>query len=129
VEKAAQAAGISVTVTLDDVDALLPPEFEVNLFRIIQESLNNILKHARAAEARITLTKQPGGLRLVVQDNGSGFAPSQLETTPPEQRGFGLHQIAERARMMGARMDLQSQPGQGTRLIVEVPFQGACFRP
>lgn len=128
-EKAAHAGGISVSLALDAVDGLLPPEFEVSLFRIIQESVNNILKHARASEARITLTKQPAGLRLVVEDNGPGFAPDRLEATPPEQRGFGLRQIAERARMMGARMDLQSQPGQGTRLIVEIPLQASRFHP
>ena len=56
-DKAGQAAGLSMAINLADVDGLLPPEFEVNLFRIIQETLNNVLKHAHASEARITLTQ------------------------------------------------------------------------
>ena len=73
-DKAAQASGISMAIQLADVDGLLPPEFEVNLFRITQESLNNVLKHAQASEAKVTLTKEPSILRLVVEDNGRGFS-------------------------------------------------------
>jgi signal transduction histidine kinase len=105
-----------------DVDGLLPPEFEVNLFRITQETLNNVLKHAHASEAKITLTKESSVLRLVVEDNGHGFELSRLDSAPADQRGFGLRQIAERTRMMGGRVDIRSQPGQGTRVTVEVPL-------
>ncbi len=128
-DRAAHASGISMAVALEDVDGLLPPEFEVNLFRISQEGLNNVLKHANASKVEITLTKQPISLCLLVEDNGRGFEPGRLESAPPDQRGFGLHQIAERAKMMGGRLDLQSRPGKGTRLIVEVPLQGSRFRP
>jgi signal transduction histidine kinase/ligand-binding sensor domain-containing protein len=121
-DKAAQASGISMAIHLADVDGLLPPEFEVNLFRITQETLNNVLKHAHASEAKITLTKESACLRLVVEDNGSGFELNRQESAPPDQRGFGLRQIAERAKMMGGRVDIQSRPGQGTRLTVEVPL-------
>jgi signal transduction histidine kinase len=122
VDKAGQASGISMAIHLADVDGLLPPEFEVNLFRITQESLNNVLKHAQASEATITLTKEPAALRLVVEDNGRGFQFNGLEAPPPNQDGFGLRQIAERAKMMGGRLDIQSQPGHGTRMTVEVPL-------
>ena len=127
-EKAAQVSGISMAVALDDVDGLLPPEFEVNLFRITQETLNNLLKHAGASEAKITLTKEPRGLCLVVEDNGRGFEPSRRESAPPDQRGFGLRQIAERAKMMGGQFEIQSQPGRGARLTVHVPLRGSQFR-
>ena len=121
-DKAAQASGVSMAIHLADVDGLLLPEFEVNLFRIAQESLNNVLKHAHASEAKVTVTKEPSVLRLVVEDNGQGFELSRLESAPPDQRGFGLRQIAERAKMMGGRVDIQSQTGGGTRLTVEVPL-------
>lgn len=126
-DKAAHAAGHSLTLTLEDVDGLLPPEFEVNLFRITQESLNNVLKHAGASEAKITLTESSASLRLIIEDNGRGFDPSQMESVPPDQRGFGLRQIAERTKMMGGRLDLQSRPGHGTRLMVEIPLQNPRF--
>ena len=126
-EKAVQASGVSVAVVLDDVDGLLPSEFEVNLFRIAQEAMTNVLKHARASQASIALTKGPTGIRLVVEDNGRGFEPARLDSVPVERRGFGLRQMAERAKMMGGRVDLQSRPGQGTRLTVEVPLRDSRF--
>ena len=74
-----------MAIHLADVDGLLPPEFEVNLFRITQESLNNVLKHAQASEAKVTLTKEPSILRLVVEDNGRGFRaqPAGIRATGP----------------------------------------------
>jgi signal transduction histidine kinase len=120
-DKAGQAAGLSMAIDLADVDGLLPPEFEVNLFRIIQETLNNVLKHARASRAKVTLTKERAHLRLVVEDDGRGFDASRLASLAPDQQGLGLHEITERAKMMRGRAVIQSRPGQGTRLTVEVP--------
>ena len=120
-DKAGQASGLSMAIHLADVDGLLPPEFEVNLFRIIQETLNNVLKHAQASQAKVTLTKERVHLRLVVEDDGRGFDASRLASLAPDQRGLGLHEITERAKMMRGRADIQSRPGQGTRLTVEVP--------
>lgn len=122
-EKAGHSSGLSVKLDLANVDGLLPPEFEVNLFRIIQEALNNILKHAAATEVRVALTHEPAALRLVVEDNGRGFEASLLGRAGPGQRGMGMGQIFERAGMMGGRVDLQSRPGHGTRLVVEVPLK------
>jgi signal transduction histidine kinase/ligand-binding sensor domain-containing protein len=123
-QKAGQASGLSITINLENVDDLLASEFEVNLYRITQEILNNVLKHANASEARFTLSKECGGLRLVAQDNGKGFDMTVLESTPPDERGFGLRQIAERAKMMGGRLDIESRPGHGTLLRVEIPLRG-----
>ena len=120
-DKAGQAAGLSMEVALADVDGLLPPEFEVNLFRIIQETLNNILKHAGASRVNVTLTRERAHLRLVVEDDGRGFDPSRVASRGPDERGLGLREITERARMMRGRAVIQSRPGQGTRLTVEVP--------
>ncbi len=122
-EKAARAAGISLKLALANVDGLLPPEFEVNLFRIVQEALNNVLKHAGASELRITLSHEPDALRLIVEDNGRGFEPGLLDSAHAGQRGLGVRQICERARMLGGRADLQSRPDHGTRLTVTVPLE------
>jgi len=128
-DKAGQAAGLSMNVTLADVDGLLPPEFEVNLFRIGQETLNNILKHAGASQVKLTLIQERAHLRLIVEDDGRGFDASRLASLPPDQRGLGLREITERAKMMRGRAVIQSRPGQGTRLIVEVPLRGKSFHP
>ena len=129
VDKAGQAAGLSMNVTLADVDGLMPPEFEVNVFRIVQETLNNLIKHARASQVKVTLTRERAHLRLVVEDDGRGFVASRLALLPPDQRGLGLREITERAKMMRGRAVIQSRPGQGTCLVVEVPLQGKSFHP
>lgn len=125
VEQAGQTSGFSVTLNLANVDHLLPPEFEVNLFRIIQESLN-VLKHAEATEVKLMLSRDPGLLRLIVEDNGRGFEVDQPQSAPPEQRGLGLRQIAARAKIMGGHVEIQSRPGRGTRLCMEVPVGKSC---
>jgi signal transduction histidine kinase/ligand-binding sensor domain-containing protein len=122
VQKAAEASGLDVTATLAEVDSLLPPEFEVNLFRILQETLNNVLKHAEATKVQVRLTKDSGWLRLVIEDNGCGFELGRMDSDSSNRMGFGLRQIGERAKMMGGHSDIQSQPGRGTRLSVEVPL-------
>jgi signal transduction histidine kinase len=116
-------------LTLADVDGLLPPEFEVNLFRIVQETLNNLLKHAGASQVTLTLIKEHAQLRLIVEDDGCGFDASRLALLPPDQRGLGLREVTERAKMMRGRAEIQSRPGQGTRLVVEVPLRGSSFHP
>lgn len=120
-ERAAQASGIPIAINLADVDGLLPPEFEASLFRILQECLNNLLKHAAASEAIVSLKPANGHLRLVVQDNGRGFAPETLDAAPTAEPGFGLRQMAERVKMMGGRLVIQSRPGHGTQLTIDVP--------
>lgn len=115
-------------VALVDVDGLLPPEFEVNLFRIVQETLNNILKHAGASQVKLTLTQERAHLRLVVEDDGRGFDTSRLAAIAPDQRGLGLQELAERAKLMRGRVVLQSRPGQGTQVTVEVPIPAGRIR-
>lgn len=124
-DKAAKASGLSLDFKLTDVDGLLPPEFEVNLFRILQETLNNVLKHAGASQVQVTLTRERAHLHLIVEDNGRGFDPQHVESLAPDQRGLGLHEIAERVKMMRGRVVIRSRPGQGTRLTIEVPLKTA----
>ncbi len=120
-DKAAHASGFSLAVNLAEVEGLLPDAFEVNLFRIVQEALNNVLKHARASAVKVTLSMERARIRLLVEDNGCGFDLSRLPSAAPGQRGIGLREIAERAKIMGGRADIQSRPDHGTRLIVDVP--------
>jgi signal transduction histidine kinase/ligand-binding sensor domain-containing protein len=124
-DKAGLSAGLRLRLELARVDGLLSPEFEVSLYRILQEALNNVTKHARASAVEVLLTAEPGLLRLVVQDNGCGFDPAAPGRDPSGPGGVGLAQIAERVRIMRGRLDLQSSPGQGTRLVIELP----CAKP
>lgn len=121
VEKIAEASGIAFTITVAPVDNLFPNEVELSLYRIAQECLNNIVKHAQATAASFTVERDDHHLRLTIHDNGRGFSPEALaaDTT---RRGFGLLGMAERVRLLGGVYTLQSAPGQGTTTTVQLPL-------
>ena len=75
VHKVGAAAQLDIACSVDDVDGLLPPPAETNLYRIVQECLNNIVKHAGATEASVQLRRESHRLQLTIRDNGCGFVP------------------------------------------------------
>lgn len=97
----------------------LPREVELAAYRIVQEALNNVAKHAQATECRVRLTQLHDRLLLEVEDNGIGF----LDDTdrPIVARGLGLVSVRERAARLGGTFNIVSSPGEGTRLIVTFP--------
>jgi len=102
-------------------DGQLPSDLEQSLFRIAQEAVHNSVKHAEASRVSVTLAKEAGEFRLRVQDDGKGFEPASCLAAP---RGLGLPGMRERARLMGARLEIVSQPGQGTCIEICVPAPG-----
>lgn len=94
---------------------------ENNLFRIVQEALTNIGKHARAATVRIGIDAAEGRLRIRVEDDGAGFDPSRIRRAG-EHHGWGLMTMAERAEVIGGSFSIASRAGQGTLVSVEVPL-------
>lgn len=92
----------------------LPSEVQIALYRIAQEALNNVTKHARASQATIDLHCQPGYTRLHISDDGRGF---DLESVHPGRLGMDI--MRERAEAVGASLRIDSQPGQGTHVVVE----------
>jgi PAS domain S-box-containing protein len=99
----------------------LPPVYELPLFRIIQEGLNNIGQHAHASSVLVRLALDAaGGVALSLHDNGRGFDPSQLG--PTDQAGhFGLRQMRERILDLHGMLDIRSASGQGTELVITLP--------
>lgn len=95
----------------------LPPPMEVAIFRILQESLSNVLKHARASYASVELAFRTDAVQLVVCDNGVGFSAG----SPPKPGGFGLIGMRERAKLLNGRLDIESRPNEGTKLTVRIP--------
>jgi two-component system, NarL family, sensor kinase len=94
----------------------LPPEVESNLLRIGQEALTNAIRHANADKIRVELIYEFDQFLLRVKDNGQGFGVGSL----PSPEGFGLLGMSERAERIGAQLTIESQPGQGTEIIVTV---------
>ncbi len=94
-----------------------PPEVETALYRLVQESLTNIVKHARAKEVSIVLTRRPESVSVIVEDDGVGFEPGR-ETGD----GIGLLGMRERVGLFGGRVVLESRRGAGTTVVAEVPL-------
>lgn len=95
----------------------LPVRLEVGLYRIAQETLTNIARHAQAAQVNLELSITPQQIRLSIEDDGQGFDPSEV---PPGR--YGLIGLNERARLLGGSLHLKSCPGEGTRLEVTIPL-------
>ena len=91
----------------------------MNLYRIVQESLNNILKHAHAKCVTIRLERDIREVQLRIEDDGGGFTPEALAEN---KKGLGLKNITERVRMLGGKLNLDSSPGKGTRIEVTIPI-------
>jgi two-component system NarL family sensor kinase len=112
------ARTLPVTFELTGDDRPLPVHIETGLFRIAQEALANIARHAEAQTVRVHLSLLPGEVSLVVEDDGKGFDPEQI----PQGR-FGLIGLNERASLLGGSLHLESCPGLGAKLVVTVPLQ------
>lgn len=108
-------------VELDVAPCRLPAHVEVALYRIAQEALQNVVKHARAERVSLQLSTAAGAVRLVVEDDGRGFRPEELGRERPSP-SYGLVGMQERAELVGARLSVTSTPGSGTRVQVEVPL-------
>ncbi|MDT8304728.1 MAG: histidine kinase [Anaerolineae bacterium] len=98
----------------------LEPEVELALYRIAQEALSNVVRHADASAATVRLTFRPETVALMVSDDGTGFTVPESPAELAPQAHFGLLGIHERAELIGARLMLASQPGRGTRVEVTV---------
>jgi PAS domain S-box-containing protein len=96
----------------------LPTEIATTCYRLVQEALNNVIKHARAAHVDIALERNPDGLSLIIEDDGVGFDPSTVRTGG---QGFGLIGMRERAALVGADLEIESTAGKGTTVFVRVP--------
>ncbi len=106
---------LDFSVSIDD--ERFEPMIEVSIFRIVQEALSNIRKHADCRRAKVALRQSDGKIRIDVRDNGNGF--DSANAVPANH--FGVHGIVERARVLGGLATINSRPGQGTHISVELP--------
>jgi signal transduction histidine kinase len=120
VRRAADATTIMFHTDIDSIDAVLKADSEINFYRIVQECLNNVVKHSQATVADVTVRRSASRLLLCVQDNGKGFTPDGTIRRDGTQGGFGLLGILERAELLGGKMSSRSAPGQGTTITVEI---------
>lgn len=113
--------GVTVKMAHHNMDQRLGSELETSIYRIVQEALNNVAKHAHATTCRLSLVRQPDTVLVNIQDNGAGFVwPSGNGLA---SSGLGLIGIRERAEQIGGTLRMETAPGRGTRLLVELPVR------
>ncbi|MCA9910842.1 MAG: HAMP domain-containing protein, partial [Anaerolineae bacterium] len=111
--------GIEVDFQAEYVqDIRLPHEVEIVLYRVIQESLTNIARHAEASQAHVLMARSDDRMRVTIDDNGCGFIVSEILSS--ENRGLGLLGMQERIQLVGGNFNIESQPGAGTRVEIEL---------
>ncbi len=112
-----EQTGIAIDLGVALGTERLPGEVETALYRIVQESLTNVVKHARARHVSIALTRMEGSVTAVVEDDGQGFDPDEAPSG-----GFGLIGMRERLALLGGRLRIESSPGAGTTIAADVPL-------
>jgi len=112
---------IDVQTTALDAEPRLPPFLEITIYRIVQEALHNVAKHAQARSASVVLERRADLVRIIVEDDGKGMAD-------PEQGGFGLQGIRERLALVKGELTIESSPRKGTALFATVPCRARAPR-
>ncbi|MEQ9423916.1 MAG: sensor histidine kinase [Cyclobacteriaceae bacterium] len=117
--KVSVANNLTLTVSDHGLDKRMENSLELTLFRIIQELITNVVKHADASEANIHLTRHSDCLNIMIEDNGGGFDTSVVVKT---DKGMGLRSIDKRISHLGGTVNIDSEIGKGTTIIIEVPI-------
>lgn len=112
------AYAIKVNNTLAD-SGHSSPDKDLIILRLLQEIINNIIKHAQATEIQIDAQLKTGTLSLIVQENGVGFKPDEIKA---RKSGMGLNSIYKRIEMINGKLILNSAPGEGTSISIEIPY-------
>jgi signal transduction histidine kinase len=113
--------GIEVMLNVEPPNLEIPKEMHTSLYRIVQEALTNVMRHAQATQVKIKIEGRPQEVVIEVRDNGRGFDPNTLGHT----RSLGLTGIRERAALIGASAEIIGSPGTGTLVSVHVPINGS----
>lgn len=122
-ERHLEPLGIIVQFEASGFERRLRPELETALFRVAQEAITNIAKHAGAETVLIQCLERDDGVAIEIEDDGKGFVPASLPPPAARERGLGLMGMRERVELFGGTIEVDSAPGQGTRVSVSVPLR------
>jgi signal transduction histidine kinase/ligand-binding sensor domain-containing protein len=117
----ARASEIEITTSIDDIDDAFDDDVRINFYRIVQEALNNIVKHSDATHASVTVKRAKSAVTLTVSDNGKGLPADPRAAAGPG--GFGLTGMRERTTLLKGTMHIKSEPRAGTLLTIELPVR------
>ena len=119
IDKINEASNIKFEYEIDDIDGLLQKEQEINCYRVLQELLNNILKHSKAIKAWIEIKRSKQLIDIRVKDDGIGF---DYEIIKNENQGFGLSGVKERIEILQGKLELKSSINGGASVTIEIPI-------
>jgi len=119
-----KSTALTMHADIEQVDGLIPAEREIDLYRVVQEGINNIIKHAEAHEVEVTLQRVNGGLRLRIHDDGKGL-DTEKHSDPAAQAGLGMQGMTERMHLLGGEIRFESSAGQGTLAEALIPLATA----
>lgn len=121
IKQYAKRLNIETRFEASGLEERLSPELETALYRVVQEALNNVAKHAQASLVQLRLERKGETLIASIEDNGRGFDMAQVISPKAVVNGAGLLGMRERVTLLGGRLDIRSRPGQGTQVWVELP--------
>ena len=113
---------LHIVFNYEGLASRLKPETEIAVFRIVQEAVHNVVKHAGASEVRVVLAVEGGTLRIEITDDGAGFNVEQVLREKSGKQSLGILGIQERTSLLHGTFTIESQPGSGTRITVTVPL-------
>lgn len=114
-----RTSAIEWSYHVDEIDGLIPKDKEINFYRIIQEAVNNILKHANATEASVLIKRTSTGVNALILDDGKGFKSKQKNSL----KGLGLLGMEERMESLAGKLEIESEPGNGTVIRIFIPSE------
>jgi signal transduction histidine kinase len=118
-ETVTRAGDLEIKAEIENIDGFFSADVEISIYRIAQESLNNVVKHSRASTARLQVRKEDSAIRMTIEDNGVGFDYDAVINR--SSSGFGLANLRERVRLLGGTLKIETSPGKGTCLAVNIP--------
>jgi signal transduction histidine kinase len=118
VETMSEKLGLEIQFAMTGISERLPANIEIAFYRIVQEALNNVARHARATHVDVLITKREDCLALIIEDDGIGFIPAEAT----KGKRMGLDGMRERAEMLDGKLVVESIPGKGSTILVEVPY-------
>ena len=125
-ERTLNGAETTVTIDAHGLQQRLPPVEETTLYRVLQEALTNVARHAEADHVQITLSQQNGYAHANVEDDGQGFDYEELQLDGTSRQGLGLMGMRERIVICNGSLAIHSEPGAGTRIAVRIPVKDAA---
>jgi len=122
VGKLTHSSGVNISVKVEPIDTLLAADTKINIYRIVQEALSNVVKHSRASVASVEISKRKRSIHVLIKDNGDGFDVKRRLSSGVVEESFGLISMAERVKLIGGKLEITSAPMKGTSINLRVPL-------